>query len=425
MKNSLVQKVKEAASGEYDGIKKCAVAFSGGLEAVVISSFLADEFKKDVLLVILDLGQSQQTIEKAKGRAKELGLKCIVVDNKNSFASNIARGVKANTFSEGHLNAEGLSRPVIASTLVEVARENRCDCLVHGSTGYGNDQLRMDLAFRVLAPDLHSIAPVRDWDLKRDEEIDYAKSKGLSVDATQEKPYSFDENLWGRIIRCGIIDEQDQEIPEETYKWTVNPVSAPNSPERVIIGFDNGVPVSAFVKGKSQGKESESAKGVAEVVALLNKVGGKHGVGRFHSIEDKVVGLKQAEAYEAPAALILNIAHKDLEKITLTSKQLDVKDYIDHLWTRVVYDGLWFSRLREDLEGFIDSTQKSVDGSVEVELYKGSASVVSRKSRHALYDAYLGRRDSKGAWNQQDARIFAKLYGFQESIAFAVGRDSE
>ena len=146
-------------------------------------------------------------------------------------------------------------------------------------------------------------------------------------------------------------------------------------------------------------------------------------MGRFHGIEDKVVGLKQAEAYEAPAATILNLAHKDLEKLTLTSKQLDVKDYIDHLWTRIIYDGLWFTRIREDLEQFIDSTQKSVGGSVEIELFKGNASIVGRKSRHALYDSYLGRRDSKGAWDQKDARAFAKLYGLQESIAFVIGRD--
>jgi len=416
-KSKLVERAKAIAQREYAGIEKCLLAYSGGLDSNVMVSVL-QEIGIEVATLSLDLGQRGGTVEIEK-RAKQVVKKHVSIDAKNDLVANCYKGIKANCLFEGHVNAGAFSRPIVAKYLVEIARKEKIGTVVHGSAGTGNDQFIMENALRVLGPELRVLAPVRDWDMKRDEEISYAKEKGLPVDHAKVKNFSADENLWARTIRQGSVLDQSEEIPEEVFLWTTNPKKAPDKPAFVEIAFDNGTPEKVAVLDEKKKVLRESV----DVVGTLNEIAAAHGVGRLDAIEDKVIGLKVREAYECPAALTLLTAHKDLEKLTMTSSELDVKDYIDHLWNRLVHDGGWYTRLRRDLDAFIDSTQEAVDGTVMVELYKGGIHIKGRKSSHALYDLRMGSRDSKGVLNQKDARHFAKLYGLQDSIAFMVETD--
>jgi len=410
---SLVERAKPL-SADYPGVKKVALSYSGGLDAAVVGHMLQSA-GFEVFPVAIDLGQ-QSDFSRIKRNAERMFGSCQIYDAKEHFAENIAKAIKANFGARGFLNAGGISRPAMARALAEAARANGCQAIAHGSSGTGNDHINMENALRVLAPEMRIIAPVRDLDIRRDETLEYAKGKRLLTNIRRAEGYSADENLWVRSIRQGEALDPSKPVPEEAYKWTVQPQKAPGKPAKVVVEFLNGVPVSANIAGKK-------VEGMLEIIKRLNLAGGKHGVGRVDSLDDKVVGLKAREVYECPAARILLAAHGELEQITLTKKELDAKSYVDSLWARTVHDGGWYTRLRRSLDAFIDETQRAVDGSVSLELYKGSIIVKGRESPHALYDTRLSSRDSRGVFLQKDARPFAKLYGLQDIIAYLIDVD--
>jgi len=409
--NLLLERVKKIASEQYAGVQDVVLAYSGGLDSNVIGSLL-DGVGIEVITVSIDMGQKSVHTQKP-----EFAKKHVNVDARKDFWESIKRGIKANCTHEGHFNSGGISRPIIARVLAEVAKKEGVEAIAHGSSGIGNDQLRMENSLRVLAPELRVLAPVRDWDLNRDEELEYVRENKIDFDAKKAHKYSTDENMWARTIRQGVLVSEAQPSREDMFEWTVDPSDAPAQKEYVEIEFQNGMPVGVCHIGENRKTVCETK----DVLALLNKLGGKHGIGRVDAIDDKIVGLKTREIYECPGAVMLVAAHRDLERLTLTASELEVKKSIDHEWNKVVYYGGWHTRLRRYLDAFIDESQRVVDGKVILGMSRGNFSVVGRKSTHALYDARLGNRQTAGgAWDQKEARHFARLYGLQDTIAYMI-----
>ncbi|MCX8175029.1 MAG: argininosuccinate synthase [Candidatus Micrarchaeota archaeon] len=409
----IIRRAKMLAQ-EHPSVSKVALAYSGGLDSAVIGKLLL-EAGFEVLPVVINLGQ-QSDLGRVEKNAKAIFGQCRLYDARENFVMNVGRGIKASCRALGGVNAGGLSRPSMAYALAQVARESGCQAIAHGASGMGNDHLTMENSLRVLAPEMRIIAPVRDLDLRRDEALSFAAEKKLPTNLKRALSFSADENLWCRTLRQGAALEISAPLPEEAYKWTVSPQKAPEKGAEVEVEFLNGLPVRAKIGGKEE-------KGLLSIIEALNEVGGKHGIGRLDFVTDRVVGLKVHEAYECPAALILLAAHEELEALVLTTRELEAKHYIDALWNRLVYDGGWYTRLRRALDAFIDETQRAVDGSVELSLYKGSIRVKGRKSRHALYDARLSSRDSSGVFTQKESRSFAKLYCLQDVIAYMMELD--
>ena len=402
-----------ALAKEYPGVKKVALSYSGGLDSAVVGRLLSKSGFA-VLPVVVNIGQKSDFSRIEKNATGMFG-SCVTIDARREFSEAIFRAIKANFGSGAMMNGGGFSRPILSRALVEAARKNGCQAIAHGSSGVGNDHLVMENSLRVLAPDLRIMAPVRDLDMKRDEAISFARKEKLKTNLERAERFSADENLWGRVIRQGSAVNQSKPLPDDAYTWTVSPAKAPSKPAKVEISFLNGLPAMAKIDGKK-------FEGVPMIVAL-NGIGGKHAIGRKEALDDKVVGLKIREIYECPAAALMLAAHRELEAITLTTKEIAVKQYIDGIWERQVHEGGWHTRLRHALDAFIDETQRAVDGTVALELYKGNATVVGRESRHALYDARLSGRDSKGVFSQKEARHFAKLYGLQDIIAYMIDVD--
>lgn len=407
----LLEKVKGKASN-YSGVKKCVLAYSGGLDTSVIISLLHD-LGIEVTTFTMEMGQ-REDLRAIEDKAKKLGVKkTYSYDARKEFADEyIAPAVKVNCMYEKiYPCATALGRPIIAKHLVEIARKEKADAVAHGSTGMGNDQVRFENSIRALAPELKVLAPVRDWEMWRDEEIEYAKQKNIPVSSSAKK-YSIDENLWGRSIECGEVEKIAKEVPEDAFEWTSSPLKAPDSPCYVKIKFVEGVPVEAEVEGVK-------AKGLLEVIEKLHAVAGANGVGRLDHLEDRVVGFKSREAYECPAATVILPAHADLEKTVLTRDELRVKEYVDSVWSELVYTGKWFTPLREELDAFVNATQKPVTGTVTVKLFKGSAKVVARETENALYDLTLASYDKNVTkWTQAEGGAFTKLFGLQNAMAY-------
>ncbi len=295
--------------------------------------------------------------------------------------------------------------------MVEIAEKEKATGLAHGCTGRGNDQVRFDVTLASLAPDLKIIAPVREWGMTREEEIEYAKTKGIPVSSAAKK-YSIDASLWGRAIECGLLEDASQEPPEDAFEWTTSPEKAPKTPEYVTIKFEAGVPVAV---NKIDLKP-------LELIKTLNETAGKHGVGRIDHIEDRLVGIKSREVYECPAATVLLEAHKDLEKMVLTRHEVLFKQQIDAKWAFLAYAGLWMDPLREDLDAFINRTQENVQGEVRVKLYKGGLQVVGRSSPMSLYDKNLANYNIKTTFNQSYSKGFIELWGLQTRMYNALKR---
>ena len=399
---------------ENRGVKKVALSYSGGLDAAVIGMMLKSA-GFIVVPVVVNLGQ-QSDFARIEKNARAMFGSCIIVDARQHLVENCIRGIKANCGFFGHVNMGGLSRPILARMVCEEARKNGCQAIAHGASGTGNDHLTMENSLRVLAPDLRIMAPVRDLDMKRDESLAYAKKKKLPTNLARAEKFSADENLWARCIRQGSTVDPEEPLPEEAYKWTVSPQKAPDKAADVEIEFENGIPILAMINGKK-------ITGAAAIISALNETGGKHGVGRLDALDDKVVGLKVREIFECPAALILLHAHRELERLVLTTKELSAKRSVDAAWNQLVHDGGWYTRLRRFLDAFIDESQRPVDGVVSLQLYKGSIIIKGRKSRNALYDKRLSGRDTKGVFSQKEARQFAKLYGLQDVIAYMIDGD--
>ena len=380
------------------------LAYSGGLDTSVMIKWLQEKYNAEVITATVNVGQPENLAE-VEEKANNLGVsKHYSIDAKDEFATDyVFPAIKANALYEGKYPiSTSLSRPLIAAKMVEIAEKEGATGLAHGCTGKGNDQVRFDVTIGSLAPDLKIIAPVREWDMTRAEEIAYAKAKGIPV-STAAKKYSIDQSIWGRSIECGVLEDASQEPPEDAFEWTVAPEKALNTPEYVTIKFEAGVPVAL-------NKEKLAPLALIET---LNKTAGKHGVGRIDHIEDRLVGLKSREVYECPAATVLLEAHKDLEKLVLTRHEVLFKQQIDSQWTFLAYTGLWVDPLREDLEAFINKSQENVHGEVRVKLYKGGLQVVGRSSPMSLYDQNLVNYNIKTGFNQSYSKGFIELWGLQ------------
>jgi len=385
------------------------LAYSGGLDTSVSIKWIEEKYEANVITVTLDVGQ-QDDLKAIEEKAKTLGaLKHYSIDAKHEFATkHISPAIKANALYEGKYPvSSALSRPLIASKVVDIAKTEGAVAVAHGCTGKGNDQVRFDVTIKSLAPDLKIIAPVREWNLTRDEEIKFAKANSIPIPVGINNPYSIDQNLWGRSIECGDLEFPDHEPPEEVFEWTVPPEKSPDKPEYVTLTFENGVPTA--MNGRNMGP--------VELIETLNKVAGEHGVGRIDHMEDRLVGIKSREVYECPAATVLTEAHKDLEKMVLTRHEVLFKQQIDAQWTFLVYTGLWMDPLRDALDAFINKTQERVHGEVKVKLYKGGLQVVGRSSPMSLYDLNLATYDLQTTFDQSWSPGFIELWGLPTRVS--------
>ncbi|MEM0313407.1 MAG: argininosuccinate synthase [Candidatus Bathyarchaeia archaeon] len=378
------------------------MAYSGGLDTSVMAKWIQEKYGVDVITVTVDVGQLDD-MKEIERRSKAVGAKKhYSIDAKKEFVTEyVYPAIKANALYEGKYPlSSALSRPLIAKKLVEVALEEGASAVAHGCTGRGNDQVRFDVTIKSLAPELKIIAPVREWGLTREEEIKYAMERGIHIPCS-DKPYSIDQNLWGRAIECGVLDDPDHEPPEDIFEWTVSPEKAPEKPEYIALDFENGVPIAV------NGEELDPVN----IIEELNKIAGRNGVGRIDHIEDRLVGLKSREVYECPAATVILEAHKDLEKMVMTRHEVLFKQQIDSHWTFLAYAGLWLDPLKEDLEAFINKTQERVTGKVYVKLYKGGLRVVRRSSKFSIYSQNLVNYNIKTSFNQAYAEGFIELWG--------------
>jgi len=395
-------------SGKVDRV---VLAYSGGLDTSVAVKWLQETYSAEVVTLTLDVGQRTVDLEGARRKALSLGaVGAECKDVKDEFADGYVRpAIRANALYEGaYPISTALTRPLIAKHLVDAAERYGADAVAHGCTGKGNDQVRMDVTIKALNPDLKIIAPAREWSFGRMEEIEYARSRGIPVPVDAESPYSTDENLWGRSIECGLLEEPINEPPEEIYTLTTDPRRAPEEPEYLTIGFASGVP--RVVNGEEMDLVS-LIRGVAELA-------GRHGVGRIDHMEDRVVGLKSREVYECPAATVLLAAHRDLEKYVLTSREREFKEVADREWTNLVYRGLWVEPLREALQSLIERLNAPVTGEVRLRLYKGGVQVVGRSSEFALYDLSLATYDKeRDLFSHASAAGFIDLWGLEARIA--------
>ena len=382
--------------------EKLVLAYSGGLDTSVAIRWLKDRGYEVVALTI-DLGEKKD-LDAVQTRALRVGAStAYVVDGRVPFLRHfVFPSLQAGAvYEKQYPLATALGRPLIAALLVEIARREGADGIAHGCTGKGNDQVRFDVSTAALAPDLKVVAPVREWDMNREDEIRYAKEHGVDVPASVESPYSTDENLWGRSIEAGVLEDPWAEPPAEVFEWTRDPGDCPASPTYVEIGFREGFPVSL------DGSQVEAV----DLVSQLNAIGGANGVGRIVHVENRLVGIKSREIYEAPAAVILLAAHQALEDITLPKDVARFKEQVAQQWSQIVYDGLWFSPLREALYAFVAHTQRHVTGQVRMKLYRGSAAVVGRKAPEQLYRLELATYGQGDEFDQSAAAGFIKLWG--------------
>jgi argininosuccinate synthase len=382
---------------------KVVLAYSGGLDTSVAIKWIADKYDMDVIALSIDLGM-ERDYESIRQKALKVGaVKAAVVDAKDIFINEyVFPALQADAIYEGQYTlATALARPLIAKLLVETALQERATAIAHGCTGKGNDQVRFDVSTAALAPQLRVIGPAREWGMTREETIEYAKRHGIPVPVTVASPYSIDENLWGKSIECGVLEDPWVEPPEEVFTWTTSPADAPDEPCYIEIGFERGIPTSL---------DGQALSGVA-LVDKLNSLAGEHGAGRVDHLENRLVGIKSREIYEAPAATVLLSAHLALEQMTLSRDQLRFKQKVAQEYADLIYNGLWFSALRRDLAAYVQSTQRHVSGTVRVKLLKGKSTVVGRKSPESLYSYNLATYDEEDQFDQSAAEGFIQIYG--------------
>ncbi len=379
------------------------LAYSGGLDTTVAVCWLQETMGLEVVAATVDAGQGQD-LEAIRERALKSGaVETHVVEAADEFASDfVLPALKANAaYQQKYPLFTALSRPLIARHLARVAREVGARYVAHGCTGKGNDQVRFEVSLGVLAPDLEVLAPVRDWGMTRDETLSYGLQHGLEVPSGASSPYSIDENLWGRAIECGALEDPMVEPPEDVWETTVDPVRAPRAPTYTEIGFSHGAPVSV------DGEVLE----LRPLIARVGRAAGSYGVGRVDMIEDRVVGIKSREIYEIPASATLIQAHVDLEELTLDREVLRTKRILEQRYAQLVYEGHWYSPLREALDAFCDSTQRYVNGTVRLRLEPGGARVVGRSSEGSLYDLALATYERGDAFDHAAGAGFVKLWG--------------
>ena len=394
--------------------EKIILAYSGGLDTSASIKWIQEKYNADVITLTVNVGQ-EYDMKIVEEKARKIGsTKHYNYDSRKEFLEKyVFKAIKANALYEGKYPlAAALSRPLIASKLVEVAKKEQATGVAHGCTGKGNDQVRFDVTVKALAPQLKIIAPVREWNLTRPEELKYLQERNIKIPFEVNKDYSIDQNLWGRSIEGSILENPEIEPPEDAFIWTAAAEKAPTEPEYITIEFRKGVPIAL------NDKKLESL----ELIEELNRVAGRNGIGRIDQIEDRLIGIKSREVYECPAATVILEAHKDLEKMTLTRHEIFSKKGIEEMWTFLVYSGLWMEPLREALEAFIDKTQEKVVGKVRVKLYKGSLRVVGRSSPVSLYDFRLATYGADTTFDQTHSIGFIELWGLATRAANRVKR---
>jgi argininosuccinate synthase len=388
---------------------RVVLAYSGGLDTSVGIGWLRDATGKDVVALVVDVGQGGEDLAAIRQRALDCGaVESIVVDAKDEFADDyIAPALKANALHQKRYPLiSALSRPLIAKHLALTATQLGADSIAHGCTGKGNDQVRFEAAVAAVAPHLSTLAPVRDLALTRDRAIAYAVEHGLPIEQSTRSPYSIDQNVWGRAVETGLLEDPWNAPPEDLYAYTQDP-TVPRDPDEVTITFEQGVPVAIDGQRFS----------VLRIVQELNALAGKHGVGRIDVVEDRLVGIKSREVYEAPAAVALIAAHEELESLTLERDVHRYKRHVEAEWADLVYDGLWFGGLKRSLDAFVDHTQQHVSGDVRLQLHGGRAVVTGRRSSQSLYDFELATYDTGDAFDQSQAKGFTDIWSLPSRIA--------
>lgn len=396
--------------------QKIVVAYSGGLDTSVIVKWLQDRYNAEVIAVTGNLGQKKEISGLAEKAYKTGAKRVYIQDLRNEFVHDyIFPSLKAGALYEhSYPMATSLGRPLIAKALVDVARRERCTAIAHGCTGKGNDQVRFEAAIAALAPDLKVIAPLREWEFKsREEEIAYCENNGIPVAATKASPYSIDENVWGTSIECGVLEDPMIEPPPDAYQCTVSPQEAPDKPTYITIVFKQGIPVA--LNGKVR-------KGY-DLIDDLNRIAGENGVGRLDLVENRLVGIKSREIYEAPAAVTLHFAHRELERLTLDKEVMHAKAKLAHDYATLIYNGLWFTPLRSALDAFIDETQKVVNGLVKIKLYKGNVEIAGRSSRNSLYDTSLATYTIEDRFDHKASEGFIKIFSLPIKTFYRVNRN--
>jgi len=383
--------------------KKVVLAYSGGLDTSVAIRWIKERYHMEVIALTINVGDERDSTAVQQKALKVGALKALVIDARETFVKNfIFPALQADAIYQGQYSlATALARPLIAKLLVEVAEQEKASAIAHGCTGKGNDQVRFDVSVAALAPHLEIIAPAREWGMTREESIAYAKKNDIPVPVTSASPYSIDENLWGRSIECGILEDPWTEPPEEVFKWTRSPEDTPNEPGYIEIGFEKGIPI----------KLNERYLDGVTLIQELNELAGRHGVGRADHIEDRLVGIKSREIYEAPAATVLLLAHQALEAMTLSKEQLRLKQKIAGEYAELVYNGLWFSSLHQDMAALVRSSQRYVSGTVRLKLFKGNCRVVGRKSPYSLYRHELATYDKGDLFDQSASPGFIHIWG--------------
>ena len=382
---------------------KVVLAYSGGLDTSVAIKWLKEKYDLDVITLTVDVG-NERDFASIRSKALKVGAsKAIVKDVRELFVDKfVFPALQANAVYEGQYPlATALSRPLIAKLLVELALEEGAPAVAHGCTGKGNDQVRFEVGVAALAPQLKIIAPAREWGMTREETIEYAQHYDIPIPITTASPYSIDENLWGRSIECGVLEDPWLEPPEDAFSWTRSPTDAPDEAAYIEIGFDKGIPVSI------NGHEMKSIS----LIQRLNEIAGSHGIGRIDVVENRLVGIKSREIYEAPAAVVLLEAHQALEALTLSKAQLRFKQIVALEYADLIYNGLWFGAHHQDLTAYVQSTQRFVSGTVRLKLFKGKYSVVGRKSPFSLYSHSLATYDKGDQFDQSAAAGFIHIWG--------------
>jgi len=401
----------EAEKGKFD---TCLLLYSGGLDTSVMLKWIQDEYKCSVITLTLDIGQQADDLEAIKQKALKLGAKkAFVYDAKNMFADTLLTyAIKANAdYQGGYALSTPLGRVVIAKLAVEFAQKNNCQVIAHGCTGKGNDQVRFESYITTLDKNLKTIAPVREWSMGRQEEIAYAKKHGIEVRQNVDKPYSYDENMWGNTGEGGEIENPGlQPKLQDILLWCNTIDKAPQKAELITVEFKKGVPV----------KLNGRTLALADLIAVCNKIGGKHGVGVVQLIEDRLVGLKVRGVYENPGASILITAHKKLEQLVSTREENEFKGLIDTKWAYMVYGAQWFEPTCRHLNSYIDSQNAKVSGNVTVELFKGNITVVSLESPYSLFDQNLATFEKNYAFNQNASAGFIEIYNLAQKTAYGV-----